>query len=350
MQHVSMAQKVGTLLKRNRTVRAFSPKVLDSLYEAGVKISFTQNLRVDLRRPENELEAQATANFMRLFRHDSRIVRREIVNWNLVDREDQSTVQHLPDWQTQVHLTKLFNEAGSSLPCNLVNDHTFEYFKNPHSLFYRFLSLLTFGNISLHLGFAAEECVIDSKDGHSVPETDVLRRKEVLSKFVTALLWLKKICDAQGYGGKILLETLDYQVDVVKGRRVSAYEHVTDPEFLYDILRAVNGFGGLSFGLLLDPAHLLISAENMGIGYMEYADMMLDNRAVLLEEMHIAVPVHARLDLPATEKLFHIMKFLLEKRLIEEGRPMIINFETPTETVDLDAIAMVMFLREMLGF
>ncbi len=372
MPHVSMAQKVGVLFQRNRTIKAFPPKVIDTLAKAGIRFSFTRDLRLDLGRPENHMEAQATAGFMLLFRNDPRIVRREIVNFELTEKEDKKSLQYLPDWQTQIHLTRLFTQSGISLPCNLANDNTFEYIKNPTSPFYRVLQYRNFadvmkgrnfGNVSVHLGFAAEECDIDSRDGHSVPKTAVLRRKAVLSKFVTTLLWLKRNCEAWGYAGKILLETLDYQVDAVNGRQVSAYEHVTDPLFLFDTLRAVNGIRGESFALLLDAAHLLISAENMGIGYMEYVDMMLDNRAGLLQEMHVAVPqqtperwlnnhqpLHANLDLPATEKLFHIIQFLLEKRLIEDGGPIIINFETPVETVDLDAIVMVMFLRDMLGF
>ncbi|MBU0672672.1 MAG: DUF692 domain-containing protein, partial [Candidatus Margulisbacteria bacterium] len=270
-----VSQKVAQHLSTARRTTVLPPRVLDSLAQANIRFSYTRDLR----------RANSNQNFTRLFQNDPRLVRREIVNWNLAEKEDKASPNYMPDEQTSVHLTMLFDAADKNTFCNLANPEAMDYLTDAHSRFFRFMRVRDFESVSLHLGFAAEELTKDPLDLHSVPQSKVLSRLEMMAHTLYSLLGLKRNLDEVGYSGKLLIETLDYQVDRVGEEDVSAYEHITDPGFLAEVL------GRTGYGLLFDAAHLLISAENMGYaGHLQYVEAMLGGKGEDLHEIHLAVP------------------------------------------------------------
>jgi len=58
--------------------------------------------------------------------------------------------------------------------------------------------------------------------------------------------------------------------------------------------------------------------------------------------------LHESLERIEGEKVLSIIGQLLRSR--DPGRPLTFNFETPAETVHLDAIALVLFIKDILGF
>ena len=104
---------------RNRDTKQLHPKILDSLSQAGIRISFTRDLRKDLASPEHIGIKESTQQFGALFSHDPRIIHREIVNWNLAESEDASSphffdmLQQLPDYSLlNISISIVINAKG----------------------------------------------------------------------------------------------------------------------------------------------------------------------------------------------------------------------------------------------
>lgn len=343
--------------ERSKNMSSFEPRVIDALAAAGIRIGFTRDLRINLKDPANAKYAIAAEKYSALFCADPRIIRREIVNWNLADQEDIGSPYHLPDDQTQIHCTLLYNGVDSApVFSNLVNPSTGNYFVDANSWLYRFIQRRGFESVSTHLAYSAEKIKADPFDKHSVPDSPVLPRAEVLRRVLDCLSGLKTNLNTVGYNGSILIETLDYAADKIGGKKVSAYEHVTRPDFLSEVIRRTG------LGLLLDVAHLLISAENYQYSdSLAYVAEMLGGRADLLREIHIAVPEQAgtrwldshwslfgHLGSGETDKILNILKYLVLSK--PAAQPVYLNFESPAETAHLDAIFLVLFLREIMGF
>ena len=350
-------QRIQKNILSTRIPSEFPPNVIDSFQNAKLRISFTRDLR-DIKLPDKHEVLESTQKFNRLFQHNPEIIRREIINWDFALNEPKDSPLYLPDSQTNIHLNFLYDEQGQSIFCNLVNPSAMAYLKNHSSRFYRFIQGRYFESVSLHLGFAAEELEPDKSDGHSVPKTEVLKNRDIIKRILDTLTLMQSNLKKAGFAGNALIETLDYQKDRrVDKTYVSAYTFVTEPVFVSHVLGVTN------FGLLLDVAHILITSENKELGNpVDYICEILSDHAESLSEIHIAIPekpkerwldkhlsVYNNLFLPQSDVIFNkILDFLLSNR--PPNKPLTINLETPSRTVHLDAVALVMFLREVMGF
>jgi Protein of unknown function (DUF692) len=342
---------------RSRNLRSFEPRVIDALAAAGIRIGFTRDLRINLKDPANSKYADAARKYRALFSSDPRIVRREIVNWNLAEREDLWSPYYLPDGQTQIHCIILYRGNSAPLSPNLVHSDTMSYFAAANSPLYRFMQRRGFESVSAHLAYSVETIMVHPLNNHiCIPGGPVLPRPEVLKRVLACLLALKTNLDGVGYKGQMLIENKDYTVHEIAGQRVSTSEHVTRPDFLAEVLERTG------FGLIIDIAHLLITAKNDHCGdYPAYLGKMLGGRADRLREIHIAVPqqvgttlsdahwsLFGHLGYPETAKTLNIIKYLMLNK--PAAQPIYLNLETPAETAHLDTIALVLFLREIMGF
>ncbi len=349
-------KKISMDLRNLRSVRQLGGDFMDNFIRGNIRFSFTRDLRNDLTRPEHRKIAAATERFNGLFHGDKRILRREVCNWNLLENEKVSDLNYLPDVQTSVHLTMLFDDKDVMTHANLMDGRTLNYFADSDSRFFRFVKGKQFETISVHLGYSALELEKHPADKHSMPKSAPLGRETVMSRAVRGLAALQDNLKGAGYHGQLLFETLDYQTDIIDGVRRSAYEHVTDPGLIRDV-RLVTGYG-----LLLDAAHLLISANNLG--YKDptgYVAEILSGQPENFKYLHVAVPSMTKVRWLDMHRPFHstistkegigildIVNYLVKSR--GDNVDITINFETPSETVHLDAMAMALALREVLGF
>ena len=129
--------------------------------------------------------------------------------------------------------------------------------------------------ISFHLGFAAEELESGGQFGHDVAKSEILERNEVKKRIIKNVNCVKQKFPSID----VLLENLDYNPTE---RSNGAYEYITDPGFISDILHGTNTY------MLLDLAHAEISAKNMGYKHIkDYIDRLPLDR---VWEIHLAKP------------------------------------------------------------
>jgi uncharacterized protein (UPF0276 family) len=119
---------------------------------------------------------------------------------------------------------------------------------------------------SLHLGFASERVRFE---GHMLPESVPLDRDTLFERIVANVRRAKERVPIP-----LLLENLDYCPE-------GAYEHVCDPVFIRAVLEATDT------GLLLDLAHLQVSASWFGIAPEAMLDALPLERVV---EVHVSGP------------------------------------------------------------
>ena len=108
-----------------------------------------------------------------------------------------------------------------------------------------YLKLHNFSHFSFDVGPAAEYC--KTEDYYYVAESEVLSAEELTQITSKRLDYVK-----ERYDGIIALENLNYFP-------TSAYAHVCDPDFISSIVK------GSEVYLILDIAHAMISAHNLGI-------------------------------------------------------------------------------------
>lgn len=97
--------------------------------------------------------------------------------------------------------------------------------------------------LSLHLGFASREVRFD---GHMLPTSEPLERSALREQVIANVRTVQQTLDLP-----LLLENLDYCPE-------GAYEHVTDPAFISEVLHETGA------ELLLDLAHLRVTASWQG--------------------------------------------------------------------------------------
>ena len=129
--------------------------------------------------------------------------------------------------------------------------------------------------ISFHLGFAAEELESGGQFDNDVAKSKILERDEVKKRIIENIKYVK-----ESYCGvAVLLENLDYNPPE---RSKGAYEYVTDPGFIKDVLNDTDTY------LLLDLAHAEISAKNLGYkSAKDYIEKLPLDRVL---EIHLAKP------------------------------------------------------------
>lgn len=323
---------------------------METLAVANIRVSCTRDIR-----PHNLVNVQSREGvrlFEGLFNGHREFYGREIVNWDLACPGNAACLE---DERTSIHLG--FLTSGPERPffsTNLVSSETFSYFQDRSSYFYKFLKERKFPIISLHLGMAVEKPVLISnhKNMALFPERlgQVLPRKTVFSRILSSLSSFEKGVRQAGWDGKLLFETLDYE----KNEFGSAYEHVTDPLFISNMLHCT------SYGLLLDVAHLMCAAGNLGFqSPLEYAENIMREHMGRLREIHLTVPkengqwsdshrgIAECLSAPEIIPFFSTLEMLIKSK--KQDQPIIINFESPLPTVHLDTVAVVSFLQQVLN-
>jgi|GEM_PF-4949263 len=333
------------------TAQRVSRDLLQRMRRARITLGST----IDLRQPVSGTRyADGVVASRDFLRQDSAVIQREIVNWNLLDEETKDSPFSLADERTHLHLQLLFDRKDKLLFANLADPKVHSYFSDLSSRFYSFLRKhLSLGSISLHLGFSAIELDKDPVDGHSIPKSTVFTEAETYKRVVFALNTFRNNVRALSYTGPLLIETLDYQVDA--GR--SAYAHVAEPAFIRKVLSATG------YGLLLDPAHLLISAWNKGYSnpmlYLEEMISGVDLR--LLREIHISVPekgehrwldnhrpLGKNLDDQETKTMLAMFALLLQRRsVLGNSVPLYVNFESPVEALPEDMPLIAEFIGQL---
>jgi len=155
--------------------------------------------------------------------------------------------------------------------------------------------------ISFHLGFATEELESGGQFDHDVAKSEILERNEVKKRIIENLKYIKE----NYHDVDVLLENLDYNPPE---RSKGAYEFVTDPGFINDVLNDTNTY------LLLDLAHAEISAKNLGyINAKDYIGKLPLDRVL---EIHLAKPgERAGLPLDSHEEITDtkLFEFVLNK-------------------------------------
>ncbi|HVX30520.1 MAG TPA: DUF692 family protein, partial [Nitrolancea sp.] len=136
---------------------------------------------------------------------------------------------------------------------------------------------------SLHLGFSSERVRFD---GHMLPESPVLDRATCLERMIDAVGFARRYLDVP-----LLIENLDYCPE-------GAYEHVCEPAFITEVVSATD------CDLLLDLAHLQVSADWLGYSPEVYAELLPLDRVV---EVHVSSPRRSG------ERLDDVHEALLER-------------------------------------
>jgi uncharacterized protein (UPF0276 family) len=119
---------------------------------------------------------------------------------------------------------------------------------------------------SLHLGFSSERVRFE---GHMLPESSVLDRATCLTRMIDAVGFAREHLDVP-----LLIENLDYCPE-------GAYEHLCEPAFIAEVVDATG------CDLLLDLAHLQVSADWFGYAAEAYAALLPLDRVV---EVHVSSP------------------------------------------------------------
>ena len=147
---------------------------------------------------------------------------------------------------------------------------------------------------SLHLGFSTEAVRFD---GHMLPSSPVLDRATCFERMAEAVEFGVRHLDVP-----VLIENLDYCPE-------GAYEHICHPRFIRDIVETTGCW------LLLDLAHLQVSADWLGYAAEEYAAMLPLDRVI---EVHLSSPrmVGSHLDdghFELVEREFRLLNWVLER-------------------------------------
>ena len=149
-----------------------------------------------------------------------------------------------------------------------VTDHDFiEYF----DALLPYLKEHKFCHFSFDIGPAAEHC--KTEDYYYVAESEVLTAEEIIRITNQRLDYVKS-----RYDGIVALENLNYFP-------TSAYDHVCDPDFISNVVRENDVY------LILDMAHAMISAHNLGVSPDNYFNRMPLDR---VKEVHLSA--HGMLD------------------------------------------------------
>lgn len=345
----------------------FRPETLDFLHAANTRISFTHDIRTG---PLADASRQkGAADFEALFGdRGNKLMGREIVNWNLAERRNPAC---LPDAQTTLHIIYLYNKAGDEtdkgFQMNLCNTtDTLPYIANRDSFLYGFLKGREFDGISVHIGYSAANVQrLDYTIGYTgmtnhiqVPAAneEILSETLTMSRMVQSLECFQSQIRSTGFKGFIAAENNNFETGP-DDNGACAYDHITSPEFIGRLADTA------SLDLLLDISHLMVACGNKWkIDPADYAAKILEGRQDRLKEVHLCVPsvqqIHGReqftdshfpfyntLDSDITRKSLEILFNIVRDR--SAGRPLILNFESATDTAYLDAVAVCTYLQEM---
>jgi len=235
--------------------------------------------------------------------------------------------------------------TGEDVLVNLADPRIRALIDDPGSGLYEIIRRADPQLVSFHILFSAENTTKDNVNRCiPVPGARILERQELLETIVSSALTLKNTLEAKGFTGRFLLESVDYQTG-------GAYEYITEPSFIREVLRRTGAM------YLLDCSHLFIAARNLP----EYADQFYMNYVMelvngdniaMVGEMHVAVPSYdadgerwTDQHMPFTYEgkysgkphIEKIMKYVLELReKAELTDPLPLVFETGRQNFDDD--------------
>ena len=227
---------------------------------------------------------------------------------------------------------------------NLANLNLKDVIGNPQGELYQIVNVLKPTIISLHLGWCCAFVKPGGEGSHDLGLSPVLERAKLIDQIVGNLKLLKENLQKNGYSGQMLIETLDYHKsrspkETPDGLIGPAYEYVTDPEFILEVVKKSG------FGLLIDFGHLLVSAKNtspeVSVHYMDYVRKIVNKETIgLVGEVHIAVPVNLEHEYDDTHRSLRtdddvgmefreISEYFFRLRKEQKiATPLVVNFET----------------------
>ncbi|MCX5837352.1 MAG: DUF692 family protein [Deltaproteobacteria bacterium] len=232
------------------------------------------------------------------------------------------------------HLRRIAHKGGMSI-MNLADSSTIGVINDPECELYQIVETLRPAYVSVHLGWSVEEVLLGANGNHDrpAPGSRQIPESVLAERIIENVKKLKQNLEKAGYARPVLIETLDYHEG-------GAYEMVTDPDFIMNVMKRSDA------RFLIDFGHLLCSAKNNGIYppecYMDYVKKVVNAETIgLIDEFHIAVPArqgprqYEDLHRPLTStdaagrefvEIMHHIFHLREQQGI--AQPVIVNFET----------------------
>jgi len=309
-------------------------------------------LTADLSRPETAPLAIGLKVFTGLFTTSQvRIPTNiEVSCDNLADAKKFTGSAFYQEDHVTYHLRRIAHKGGMSI-MNLADPSNSKVISDPESELYKIVETVKPTYISVHLGWSVEEVLLGVKDKHDMPAPGSRQIPEsvLAERIIENLKKLKQNLEKAGYTRPILIETLDYHEG-------GAYEIVTDPDFIKNVMKRSGA------RLLIDFGHLLCSAKNNGIYqpecYMDYVKKVVNEETIgLIDEFHIAVPArlgtgkYEDLHRPLTstdaagQEFVEIMRYIFNLREQHSfTHPVIVNFETGIANAEKEIKALAVVL------
>ena len=369
LQLTALDRRLSAIVRELPDVKAALPRIEPGLagFLLAKRIHFSATIKKEGGRLPAGAEREGFQEFRGLFGADeARLVRREIAHTDLEDDPADGPFA-MADGRTQLHLRVFRAGDGRPVVTNCVNTDVIAVAEDPGSSIFRFLRQHpALDSVSLHIGGACEDVSLADEDEHWIPLAGVYSKAEVVERMNRTLAGLERNARRAGFTGGFRLENLDYHYP--PGR--SAYQHVTEPGFIGAIFERFPGYD-----ILVDPAHLLVSAVNMpGYGPDRIDDYHCDLLAALdpslhrLREIHLAVPedrpgsaprnmhdshrsfresLHGPRQPEALAILGILGDLLLRRDRLTDPPPLLINFETPLADLPGDARLVVRLVRLM---
>jgi len=295
----------------------------------------------DIVKPGTREIADGLASFNRIF-DISRTKTRRSIEASCGDIDSAKAIAASP-LRKEIDITYHVKKVGETI-INLAKE-SIGAIEDPNSELYQIIKTLKPEQVSLHLGWSAEEIELGTEQNllPDKPLSPVLERDILLDRITKNLITLQKNLKKAGYDKPILIETLNYCDS-------GAYEHVTEPGFVKEVLKRTGA------RLLIDCAHVLVSAKNRKDHkpeeYMEYMKALVNEETIgLVDEIHLSVPevvspshykdMHSPLysDTVPAREVREILRYILMLRA-EKGitRPITINLETGVQNADREII------------
>jgi uncharacterized protein (UPF0276 family) len=311
----------------------------DIFDKANIILSYTireTELTADLSRPEYVPLAIGHKAFTGLFTTSQVKIPTniEVCCDNLADAIKFIKSAFYQEDHVTYHLRRIAHKGGMSI-MNLADPSTIGVINDPESELYKIVETVKPAYVSIHLGWSVEKVLLGEKDNYDMPAPGSRQIPEsvLAERIIENLKKLKQNLEKAGYTWPILIETLDYHEG-------GAYEMVTDPDFIKNVMKCSGA------RLLIDFGHLLCSAKNNGIYkpecYMDYVQKVVDAETIaLIDEFHIGVPArqgtgqYDDLHRPLTStdaagrEFAEIMRYIFHLREQQRvAHPVIVNFET----------------------
>jgi hypothetical protein len=330
-------------------------RIGDIFYKANIIPSYTireTEFTADLSKPENAPLAIGRKVLTGLFTTSQVKIPTniEVCCDNLADAKKFTQSAFYREDHVTYHLRRIKHNGGMSI-MNLADPSTLGVINDPESQLYKIVETVKPAYVSVHLGWSVEKVLLGVKDNHDMPApgSRQIPKSVLAERIVEYFKELKHNLEKEGYTRPILIETLDYHEG-------GAYEMVTDPDFIMDVLKRSGA------RLLIDFGHLLCSAKNNGIYppecYLDYVKNIVNAETIgLIDEFHIAVPERqgarkyedSHRPLTSTDvagrEFMEIVRYTIHLREQHgDTHPVIVNFETGIANADKEIKALAAVL------